>query len=243
MKISINKRYKDIFEKYIHRGEATPFTIGTLVVVAFCFLILIVSTFTQFDFSHPWIGYVAGQGFKFVPKQVAYTPLIPAMIFTIYLLRRRYSFLLFLLYTLVGFFFVPIFSFGGGFGNVQNYLFGYFLGFIFAIFIEGSVLKKKQSPLFRLLAALFGVTSIHICGFVYCLILAIFRVIDFSFIILVVSVLSGGKIIYDIIFSSVIILFAPYIKNIFWICMKPKTSSNKEKKYLRKYRYMTPDNQ
>ena len=140
------------------------------------------------------------------------------------------------------FFGIGVFSFGGGFGNVQNYLFGYFLGFIFAIFIEGGILKKSQVPLYRLLASLFGVLSIHICGFIYCFILAIFRVIDFSFIFLVVSVLSGGKIIYDIIFSSAIILFAPYIKNIFWICMKPKTSS-KERKQAKKYSYTTSDNQ
>ena len=241
MNIFKNKRYKDIFEKYIHRGESTPFTLGTIVVVAFCFLLLIIATFTQFEFHHPWIEYIKGSGFKFVQKNVAYTPLIPAMIFIIYLLRRRYSLFLFVLYTIIGFFVIPIFSFGGGYGNVQNYLFGYFLGFIFAIFIEGFVIKKSQNILYRVLAALAGVFSVHICGFIYCVILAIFRVIDFSFIILVVSVLSGGKIIYDTIFSILVILIAQYIKNIFWICMKPKTI--KDSKHSKKHSHRLSNNQ
>ncbi len=238
----ISKRYKDIFDKFIYRGESTPLSLGTLVVVAFCFLILIISTFTQFNFSHPWMGYTSSGGFGFIKKHIAYTPLIPTMIFIIYLLGRKYACLLFILYTLVGFFFVPIFSFGGGFGNVQNYLFGYFLGFVFAIFIEGGILKRNQTPLYRLFACTCGVLSIHICGFVYCFILAIFKVIDFSFIFLVVSVLSGGKIIYDLIFSSLVILFAPYIKNIFWVCMKPKIIA-KERKNIRRHSHMTSDNQ
>ena len=241
-KIVTNKRYKDIFEKYVYRGEATPFTLGTLVVVAFCFLLLIISTFTQFEFSHPWLQYTQGLGFSIEQKQVAYTPLIPAMIFIIYLLGMAYSCLLFILYTIIGFFFVPIFSFGGGFGVMQNYLFGYFLGFVFAIFIEGNILRKNQSVLSRIGSAVFGVLSIHICGFIYCFILALFKVIDFGFIFIVVSALSGNNLVYDIIFSLIIILIAPYFKNIFWICMKPKTTS-KEKKTVRKYLYKTSDNQ
>lgn len=239
----ISKRYKDIFEKYIHRGEKTPLTIGTLVVVAFCFLLLVISTFTQFEIVHPWISYIKGSGFSFEPKHVAYTPLIPAMIFIIYLLGMKYSCLLFILYTLAGFFIIPIFSFGGGFGNVQNYLFGYFLGFVCAIFIEGGILKANFTPLYRFLAGLFGVISIHICGFIYCLILAIFKVIDFGFILLVASVLSGSKIVYDIIFSSLIILIAPYIKNVFWICMKPKTQTKEKRQSSKRYLHKTLNNQ
>ena len=57
----INKRYKDIFEQYIHKGEPTPLSIGTLVVCAFCILLLIISTFTQLSISHPWFQYVSGE--------------------------------------------------------------------------------------------------------------------------------------------------------------------------------------
>ena len=81
----INKRYKDILEQYIHKGEPTPLTIGTLIVCVFCFLLLIIATFTQFNFSHPWIKYVENIGFTGYSKQIAYNPLFPTMIFIIYL--------------------------------------------------------------------------------------------------------------------------------------------------------------
>ena len=82
----INKRYKDIFNQYIHKGEATPLSIGTLVVCALCFLILIVATFTQINFTHPWFKFVPGAGFSSFSQVVSYSPLLPAMIFIIYIL-------------------------------------------------------------------------------------------------------------------------------------------------------------
>ena len=42
----INKRYRDIFEQYVFKGEPTPITIGTLVVFGFSFLLLIVANFS-----------------------------------------------------------------------------------------------------------------------------------------------------------------------------------------------------
>lgn len=212
----INKRYKDIFERYIHRGEPTPLTIGTLVVCALCFLILIVATFTQVNFSHVWFD---------GPKEVAYSPIIPAMILIIYILGKYYSLLTFVLYLLTGFFIWPIFAYGGGLGSFQNYLFGYFLGFVLAILISGTILNINQKIKTRMLAALFGVVSIHICGLIYCIILALFKVIDFNLIFSIVNVISASKIIYDILFSLLVIFFAPYFKNILWVCMKPKADN------------------
>ena len=63
--LKINKRYADIFEQYIHRGEPTPFTIGTLLVCAMCFLLLLIATFTQINFSHPWFHFVQGSGLQY----------------------------------------------------------------------------------------------------------------------------------------------------------------------------------
>lgn len=231
MSLKVSKRYVDIFERYIHRGEPTPFTLGTLVVFALCFLILIVATFSQFNFSHPWFEYVKGIGFRYTLKQVAYTPQIPAMLFIIYILGRNYSIILFIAYLLIGFFVWPIFAFGGGLGYAQNYLFGYFLGFIFAIIISGTILMKSQKLNYRMVSSLAGVFSIHTCGFIYCLILAIFKIIDFSLIFPILSILSGKKIVYDIIFCSLIFLIVPYIKNILWICMKPKPDKPKKSRH------------
>ena len=226
----INKRYADIFEQYIHKGESTPFTIGTLVVCAMCFLILIISTFSQITFSHPWFEYVQGQGFHYIMKTVAYNPQFPVMIFIIYILYRNYSILLYILYLLCGFFVCPIFAFGGGLDYIQNYFFGYLLGFIFAILIAGKILKNDNSIKSRLVAGSLGIVSIHTTGLIYCVFLAMFKVIDFNLIGPIVYVVTITKIIYDILFSILFLLIAPYIKNILWVFMRPVSSRKKKLK-------------
>jgi len=225
----INKRYKDLIEQYIHKGEPTPFSVGTIVVFELCFLMLIVATFSQIHFSYPQLSYSEGSGFSFIFKTVAYSPQIPIMIFIIYILGKSYSVLLFLIYLIIGLFFCPIFAFGGGIDYIQNYFFGYLIGFVGAIFIAGYIFKINQFCKTRLLGAILGVFTIHITGFIYCIILAIFRMIDFGIIPTIVSVISLKNIIYDIIFSSLIILIAPYVKNILWICMKPRYNNKKKK--------------
>lgn len=234
-KIQINKRYRDIFAQYIHKGEPTPLSIGTLAVCAVCFLILIAATFSQITFVHPWFRFgLDGGGIEYYLKSVSYNPQTPAMIFIIYILGQRYSFLVLFAYLITGFFIWPVFVFGGGFEYIHNYLFGYLLGWIFAILISGTMFKINQLLKTKILGAVFGVISIHICGFLYCILLAIFKVIDFGLIFPIVNAISGSKIIYDIIFSIIAVLIAPYIKNIFWICMKPKAEGKKKLKNIRK---------
>ncbi len=237
----INKRYKDIFDQYIHKGEPTPLTIGTLVICALCFLLLIIATFTQITFSHPWFEYIKGIGFTSSYKNITYTPQIPIMIFIIYILGKKFSYLMFLIYLLTGFFIWPVFIYGGGLDYIKNYLFGYLLGFIFAILLSGTILKFNQSIKIRLLAAIIGVITIHTVGFIYCILLALFKIIDFNLILPIVNAMSN-KFFYDVLFSAIALLVAPYIKNILWICMKPKPSSNKPKK-IKKSRHKKLNNQ
>ena len=162
-------------------------------------------------------------------KSVNYSPVTPIMIFIIYILLRSYSILFFAIYLLVGFFIWPIFAFGGGLGYVQNYFFGYILGFLAAILITGTMFQKDSSIKGRLLASLFGVLVIHLTGFIYCIILAILKLLNFGLILPILGVMTGSKIIYDIFFTFLIILLAPYIKNILWIAMKPKYKTKKQK--------------
>lgn len=225
----INKRYKDILNQYIHKGEATPLSIGTLVVCGLCFMLLIIATFTQINFAHPWLRFLPTEGFVPFLKNVSYSPLLPTIIFIIYILGKSYSTLMFVCYLLVGFFVWPIFVFGGGLDYLHNYLFGYLLGFIFANIILGYILSISLNFKFRILAAVFGVLSIHVCGLLYCIILAIFRVISFGLVIPILTEISLGNILYDIIFSILIILIAPYVKNVLWTCMKPRADRKKLK--------------
>lgn len=223
--MKINRRYKDLFDLYIYKGEATPFTLGVLIMCAFCFLLLIVATFTQFNFSHYW--FKAGEVFL---KPVSYSPQIPAVLFVLFILGRRYSLFVFLLYLITGLFFCPIFAFGGGIQYVQNYFFGYLLSSIFAILIAGRIFRKEYSIKTRIIGTLVGIFSIHIIGFLYCVFLALFRVIDFNLLMPILNVVSGSNLGYDIFFSLIVILVSPYIKNILWICMKP-TSITKKSTY------------
>lgn len=215
----INKRYRDVYEQCIHKGESTPFTLGTLVVCGFCFLLILISTYTQINIPV----------FHFGDEKtiISYCPQIPISLFIIYLLQREYSFIVFLLYLIIGLFFLPIFAFGGGISYFQNYFFGYFLGVFPAIIISGTIIKLAFNVKARLIAGLAGILTIHFCGILYCLILALFKVIDFSLISAIANVMSGDKIFYDIIFGTILLLIAPYIKNVFWICMQPKPKRKK----------------
>ena len=237
--LKINKRYKDIFEAYIHKDEPTPFTIGTFVVCILCFILLIIATFTQITFSHPWLEYVENVGFTYTTKVITYSPQFPVIIFITYILYKGYSIFVYLLYLLTGFFLYPVFAFGGGFEYVQNYFFGYLVGFIFAIFITSKIFEKSTTIKSRLLASVYGILSIHIVGFIYCVFLALFGAIDFNLLGPIFYVVTVTKIIYDILFTILILLIVPYIKNIFWVFMRPLSSgkklenSNKRNKIVR----------
>ena len=228
-KLIVNKRYKDIFDEYICNGESTPFTLGTVLVVVLCFLLLIIATFTQFNISHPWFSYETGKGFVYTIKTVAYNPQFPVIIFITYILYKSYSMFVYLLYLICGFFVYPIFAFGGGLQYIENYFFGYLLGFFFAILIAGKIFKDDNSIKSRLLGTVLGIISIHATGFIYCILLALFGAIDFNLIGPIVYVLTFERIIYDILFAGIILLIAPYIKNFLWIFMRPAIPRKKLK--------------
>ncbi len=223
----INKRYKDIFAQYIYKDEKTPLSIGTLAVCAFCFLLLIIATFSEISFPFVELDFNNLSGEIFSVKNVSYSPRIPVMMFIIYLLGREFSILVFLGYLITGIFIWPLFVYGGGFAYAKNYLFGYFLGFIFAIFITGGLFKIDQSVKTKIIAGTLGVLSIHLSGFLYCAVLAVFRIIDFNMIIPIAHTTSGSKIFYDLFFTLILFFIGRYIKSVFWVCMKPKPDKNK----------------
>ena len=147
----------------------------------------------------------------------------------------------YILYLLTGFFLYPIFAFGGGLGYTQNYFFGYILGFIFAIIITDKILKTDNSIKSRILAGISGILSIHVIGFIYCVLLALFKVIDFNLIGPIVYVVTITRIIYDILFVILILLIAPYIKNVLWVCMRPISSRKKLKNTYKRNEIVSDD--
>ena len=51
----MNKRLAGEIKEFLYRGEATPFSLGTLAVVLLCVVLLIVATFTKIDIVHFWL--------------------------------------------------------------------------------------------------------------------------------------------------------------------------------------------
>jgi len=223
----ISKRYKDIFKQYLYKSGSTPFTLGTIVVCIFCFIMLLISSFTQFVISHNWFTFSFSEGFNIIRKMVPYGPQIPLVVFIIYLLGKRYSYAVFGLYLLIGLFVWPILVFGGGMEYFKNYLCGYFLGYFLAVFTTGSMISYSQTVLARVIAAFLGVFSIHAVGMTYCVLLAIFGKLEFSMIFPIVKAITFAKIQYDLLFTILLLLAGPYIKSVFWVCMKPKINKKK----------------
>lgn len=136
--------------------------------------------------------------------------------FIIGLLGRRLGFISILLYIIAGLFFVPVFALGGGWRYIFEYSFGYILAYLPAAVIVGSILKKDYSYKNVAKAVTAGVIAIHLSGILYMLILAYFKHAGWGFAQAWISAQSGIKIIYDLIFSYLAILFAKYARIILW---------------------------
>ena len=221
----MNKRLIDEYREFFYKGEKTPFSLGTLAVVAFCTVLLIVATFTKIDITHPWI--LGGDmGLHIGNKTYQLIPQIPVVMLTAGLLGARFGFLTVMLYLLLGFFLWPVFAFGGGVGYVKSYFFGYILGFFVASIFAGKILSGRYSFKNMFFASVIGVLSVHFCGILYSFILGCFNASHYSPNLHLIFT----NIIYDIIFSLIAILIAKPLKFIIWVAMKNEPSRLKQKR-------------
>jgi len=235
----MNKRIRGEFEEIIYRGEKTPFSLGTLVVVALCLLLLIVGTFTQLGIVHYWSDPESDAFFGFAMKKYSYIPQIPLVLFIAAILGARFGILVIILYLITGFFVWPVFALGGGLGYIKSYFFGYILGYFFAMVFASRVLfYDKFSYKSIAYASVVGVLSIHFCGILYTGILGIFRLVNFSFIKEALSTLSGDKIIYDVVFSFIFIAASIPIKQFLWLAMKNYSKPRRDARTTREAREM-----
>lgn len=211
----MNKRLVGEYREFIFRGEKTPFSLGTLSVVVFCTVLLIVATFTKLDVTYYWPTF-GKDGLTFILKKYPLVPQIPVIMATAAILGARFGTLVMLLYLLTGFFLWPVFGFGGGIGYVKSYFFGYILGFFAANIFAGRILSHKYNLMNMLYASIIGVLSIHMCGILYSLILELFK---FSGVAPNFQTLIS-HIVYDTVFSFIAIVLAKPVKYILWIAMK-----------------------
>ncbi len=224
----MTKRISKQLNSFKYKGEPIKITIGTLLLVALCGLLLIVATFTQITFTHFHIPIDALTFLNQEPsdyeimthftKTYRYIPQIPTIFFIIALLGRKFGILTVCGYIVLGMFF-PIFALGGGVSYLFEYGFGYILAFIPAIFFSGTLLKVKTDFLRIVLLAVLGVLAIHILGVLYMLFIATLKHAPMDLVSSWIASQSGVQILYDILFSIVAIYIGRFARKLLWIIM------------------------
>jgi len=194
---------------------------GSLVLLVFCAFLLVISTFLQLDVTHLIIPskLFSGESVKFSDFVFTYKfiPQIPAVMFIVGLLGRRLGITSILLYIITGLFFLPVFALGGGWRYIFEYGFGYILAYIPAAVFAGGILKKGYSYKNTAKAVFAGVLTIHITGILYMMCLAALRHTGWGFVGDWIAAQSGLKIVYDFIFSYILVLIAKYLRIILWL--------------------------
>lgn len=216
----MNKRYEDLFQKLIYKGEKTPFSFGTLAVVALCLLLLIISTFVRAELIHPWLLKNPNGDFEIIIKSYPYVPQIPVLLGIIALLGKQYGFLTAIIYIVMGLFIWPVFAMGGGIGYLKSGFFGYILGFIPAIILAGNQLAKGKHIKYVSLASLLGILAIDFTGIFYISFLALFRLVEFPILKLALSAFNISYIFYSIVCSIIAIYIGFGAKYLLWPVMQ-----------------------
>lgn len=224
----MTKRISKQLNSFKYKGEPIKITLGTLLLTAFCVLILIVATFTQITFTHfhipvdifPFLNQspTDSELMRHMTKTYRYIPQIPAVFFIVALLGRKFGILAVLGYILLGMFF-PIFALGGGVTYLFEYGFGYILAFIPAIFFSGTLLKVKTDFLRIALLSTLGVLAIHVLGILYMLFIATLRHAPMDLVSSWIASQSGVQILYDMFFSVIAIYLGRIARKLFWIIM------------------------
>ena len=224
----MTKRIDKQLKSFKYSGEPVRVTLGTLLLICLCTILLIVATFTQVTLTHPilpldtfnFLGQdpQSSQIAHHFSKTYKYIPQIPMVFFIVALLGRKFGILTILLYITLGMFF-PIFALGGGITYMFEYGFGYIMAFIPAIFFAGTLLKIKTDFLRIVLMAALGVLAIHILGVLYMLFIATLRHASMDLVGSWILSQSGIQIFYDIFFTTLGIYLGRWSRRLLWVVM------------------------
>lgn len=225
----MTKRIRSQLNKFKYDNQPLRFNLGVLVLTCLCSFLIVMATFTQFDFNHyilplDSLSYI-GADFKnpsvmahFI-KHYRYIPQIPAIMFIVAFLDRKYGIVSVLLYIIVGLFFAPVFALGGGIDYVFQYGFGYILAYIPAVFFAGSILRNGLTFINIAQSTLVGVLTIHLIGVLYMLFMAALQKENSALILGWITAQSGTKILYDLFFGFLAMVIAKYAKKALWLVM------------------------
>lgn len=214
------KRLKDELDEFNAANKKLKITMGTLVVMGWCVFLIIISTFTQFDFQHFVFNSINPYDENFLKlKHCIYIPQIPVILFIAGLIGSRFGITSVLIYILMGLTIFPVFALGGGINYLFQYNFGYIIAFIPAVFIVSFLLKDKFNYATTAKAAISGVLTIHIIGIFYLILMAIIHRNPFSEVSMWITMQSGTKMLYDFIFGYFALLLSKPVKHILWLSM------------------------
>lgn len=224
----MTKRISKQLNSFKYKGEPIKVTLGTLIMIGVCILLLIVATFTQITFTHLYVpleslttfthemsDYETAHQFS---RTYRYIPQIPMVFFIVALLGRKFGILTICGYITLGMFF-PIFALGGGINYLSEYGFGYILAFIPAIFFTGTLLKVKTDFLRIILISSLGVCTIHLLGILYILFIATLKHASMDFVSSWIFSQSGVQILYDIFFTILAVYLGRIARRLLWIVM------------------------
>ena len=224
----MTKRISKQLNSFKYKGEPIKVTLGTLLLICFSVLLLIIATFTQLTLTHfiiPFdaISFLSNNPTDFeiaqhFSKTYRYIPQIPTVFFIVALLGRKFGILAILGYIILGMFF-PVFALGGGVSYLFEYGFGYILAFIPAIFFSGTLLKIKTDFLRIVLLSILGVLAIHILGVLYMLFISTLRHAPMDLVSSWIISQSGIQILYDMFFSVMATYLGRFARKLFWIVM------------------------
>lgn len=211
----INKRVKEGIKKFHKPNTRIKFCLGTIALISFCVMLLIIATFTQIkmNFNIPENGIISYLKFEYIPQ-------IPCVLFIAGLLGECWGLFTILIYIIMGLTHLyPVFALGGGLSYIFQYNFGYIFAYIFAVLLTSKELKNGNSILHILLAVFYGVFIIHIIGIAYLTIIALLRQDSWDFIKNLIYFQSLSKLLYDIVFGFIAILIAKGCRKLLWIIM------------------------
>lgn len=225
----MTKRIERQLNKFKYQNQSLRFNLGALVLTGLCSFLIVIATFTQFDFHHYILpaDFMSYMGANFHDPNVSrhfikyyrYIPQIPVIMFIAALLGRRFGIASVTIYILVGLFFAPVFALGGGLDYIFQYGFGYIIAYIPAVFFAGSILKSGLTYRNMAQATLVGVLTIHLVGILYMMFMATLHRESFPIILGWISAQSGTKIIYDLIISFFAMIAAKFTKKALWVAI------------------------
>lgn len=222
----MTKRVADELDSFKYNGEPVRFTIGTLALMGFSIILIVVSTFTQvpivdlFALNKGEMGSgILLSDYLTNSAYYAYIPQLPAIFFVVALLDRRYGIAAIIMYILMGLFLYPVFGMGGGINYILEYGFGYILAYIPAAFITATIIKNNYKFFNVLKAVILGVLAIHLIGLMYMVFISTLSQTSMDMVTGWITAQSGIKIFYDTFFSLCTIYLANFMKKGLWLIM------------------------